>query len=333
VPTGDFVMDTSTRLPAARLKRSIADAVGAGADLLDATAIAAALLGDSIATNPFLLGYAWQRGLIPLSLESLLEAIRLNGTAVEANIAAFEWGRIAAHDLPRVQAAAGIVAVVSAPRTLDDVIATHARHLTAYQNRKLARRYTDLVARVRESEGRAFSGSTVLTEAVARGYHKLLAYKDEYEVARLYSTAEFRAQLAAQFETPEKIELYLAPPLIARRDPATGHLLKQKFGPWMLKVFAVMAPLKVLRGSRFDLFGRTDERRAERALIAEYEADIEDILRHLSGPSLPVAVLLAGLPERIRGFGHVKERAMREAAEERVRLIERLHAPMAMAAE
>lgn len=333
VPTGDFVLDTSTRLPAARLRRSISDAVGSGADMLDATGMAAALLGDSIATNPFLLGYAWQRGLVPLSLESLLEAIRLNGTAVEANLAAFGWGRLAADDLPAVMAAAGIVETVAAPRTLDEVIAGHARHLTAYQNRRLARRYTDLVARVRESEGRMFSGSTALTEAVARGYAKLLAYKDEYEVARLYSTPAFRAQLAAQFETPEKIELYLAPPLIARRDPATGHLVKQKYGPWMLKVFAFMAPLKVLRGTRLDLFGRTDERRAERALIAEYEADIEMILRELSGPSLPVAVRLAALPERIRGFGHVKEKSMREAAEERGRLLARLTAPMAMAAE
>ncbi len=335
--TADFVLDGSYRLPAARLRRSVVEAAGAAnVDQLDATALAAGLLGDAQGANIFLLGFAWQKGLIPLARDSLLDAIRLNGTAVEANLAAFAWGRLAATDLPRVAAAAGVAEPRTTPRTLDEIVAERMAHLTAYQSRRYARRYRALVDRVREVEGRMFSGSTALTEAVARGYAKLLAYKDEYEVARLYRGAAFQSALAAQFEGAERIEVHLAPPLLARRDPRTGRLQKRAYGPWVLSAFRLLAPLKLLRGTRLDPFGRTEERRAERRLIGEYEGDVATMLDRLSPATLAAAVALAGLPERIRGFGHVKEKATREATAERARLLALLEQPapaLRMAAE
>jgi indolepyruvate ferredoxin oxidoreductase len=335
VPTGDFVMDTTTRLPAGQIRRAILAAAGSEqVDQFDASAIATSLLGDSIATNLFMLGYAWQKGLVPLSHDSLLRAIELNGTAVDANRSAFIWGRSAALDLSRVAAAAGIRTDPSVPKALDDIIEFRAANLAAYQNQRLARRYRRLVEQVRVVESRMFSGSTALTEAVARNYAKLLAYKDEYEVARLYSTRDFRDSLAAQFEDPDRIEIHLAPPLLAKRDPHTGHLLKRSFGPWMLALFLVLAKFRFLRGTALDIFGRTEERRVERALIAEYEALVEDLLANLSAATLPIAVQLAELPDKIRGFGHIKERNIRQVAAERAKLLERLHPPpVAMAAE
>ena len=328
-PTADFVHDTETRLPAARLRRGVTEAVGAAnVDLVDASALATALLGDAIGSNMLLMGFAWQKGLLPLRLDSLMRAIELNGTAVDANKAAFTWGRHAAVDLPRVMAAAGLTTEAPAPKTLDDLIEHRAQHLAAYQNRRLARRYLALVQRARDTEERMFSGSTALTEAVARGYHRVLAYKDEYEVARLYREPAFRAALDAQFAGARKLEFHLAPPVMAKRDPRTGHARKRAFGPWIMTAFAALAPLKALRGTALDPFGRSEERRAERALIGQYEADMAEVIAALSPDNLATAVALAGVPERIRGFGHIKERAMRLAGEERARLIDRLRAPV-----
>ena len=334
-PTGDFVLDPDSVLPSGQLRRAVAGAVAPGdIDQVDATALAAGLLGDAIAANPFMLGYAWQRGLVPLSRDSLLRAIELNGTAVEANTAAFTWGRCAAVDLARVAVAAGVTEQRALPPDLDTVIAVRAAHLTAYQNRRLARRYTALVQEVRAVEERHFSGATPLTEAVARGFARLLAYKDEYEVARLYADPAFRAGLEAQFEGIERVEYHLAPPLFAKRDPRTGHLRKQGFGGWMMPAFRVLAKFKMLRGTALDPFGRSAERVAERALIAQYESDIRAMLAGLSGTTLGHAVALASLPDRIRGFGHVKEASLRAAATERDRLLAAIAAPSArMAAE
>ncbi len=333
-PTADFVLDTDTRLPAAQLRRSILDLAGeAAVDQIDATALAIALLGDSIAANPFLLGFAWQKGGIPLSLELLMGAIELNGIAVEANKAGFTWGRCAAVDPARVAAAAGVRLEKSAPKSLDDIIAVREAFLVGYQSRRLAQRYCSLVERVREAEGRRFSGGTVLTEAVARGYAKLLAVKDEWEVARLFTAPDFRAALRAEFGSIEGLEFHLAVPLLGRRDPQTGQLIKRAHGGWMMPVFRVLAALRFLRGTPLDPFARAAERAGERALIAEYEAAIEEILQCLSPGTLSTAVALASLPERIRGFGHVKERAIREAEAERARLLERLRSSVqAMAA-
>ena len=334
-PTGDFVMDTNTSLPGARLRRSVADAVGESAiDALDATALATALMGDSIATNPFMLGYAWQKGLVPLTLDSLLRAIELNGTAVEANKTAFHWGRAAAVDVARVAEAAGVTVERAVPKTLEERIALRVEALTAYQSRRYAKRYQALVDRVRAKEEVLFSGGSALTEAVAKGFYKLMAYKDEYEVARLHADPAFKAQLEAQFEGVQRIEFHLAPPMFAKRDKTTGHLIKQSFGPWMLKAFGVLAKFKALRGTALDPFGRTEERKAERALIGEYEATITQVLQDLTAQNLSTAVALAALPEKIKGFGHLKERSLREAAAERTRLLARLQAaPVAMAAE
>ncbi len=327
VPTGDFVLDTSTRLPAGQMRRTITDAAGADAvDAFDATRLATALMGDSIATNPFVLGYAWQKGRIPLSLDSLIRAIELNGTAVDANKTAFAWGRCAASDLQRVTEAAGIVYTPPAPRTLDDLIAARETHLAAYQNRRLARRYRKLVDRVRETESRMFSGATALTEAVARNYAKLLSYKDEYEVARLYTAPEFQAALAAQFENPEKLEFHLAPPLLAKRDPRTGHLIKQSYGPWLMTGFKALAKLRFLRGTTLDIFGRTEERRTERRLITDYETLVAELLTSLAPERLATAVELAELPDTIRGFGHIKDRNLRLYETEYARLLAKLRA-------
>jgi indolepyruvate ferredoxin oxidoreductase len=325
--TAEFVLDRDYRVPSARMRRAILEAAGAENVLaLDATAIATALLGDAIGSNLFLVGYAWQLGLVPLRRESLTRAIEMNGTAVAANKAAFGWGRRAAVDLPAVLAAAGIAPPPPPPRTLEQIIRHRTQHLTGYQSARYARRYRALVDRVALEEGRMFSGATPLAEAVARNYAKLLAYKDEYEVARLYTAPAFRAALEARFETITRIEPHLAPPLLARRDSA-GRLRKRAFGPWVFRAFRVLAPLRVLRGTPLDPFGYTEERRAERRLIGEYEATIEEILRRLAPETLATAVRLASLPDRIRGFGHVKEKAMREAAAERERLLGWLRSP------
>jgi len=326
-PTADFVHDTETRLPAARLRRSVSEAVGAeNVDLIDASAIATALLGDAIGSNMFLMGYAWQKGLLPLGRDSLLRAIELNGTAVEANKAAFTWGRHAAEDPARVLAAAGLTNAAPTPRTLDDRVEHRARHLASYQNRRLARRYRALLQRVRDAEERMFSGSTALTEAVADSYHRVLAYKDEYEVARLYREPAFRAALDQQFAGATKLQFHLAPSIMAKRNPRTGEPQKRAFGPWIMTVFTALAPFKVLRGTPLDPFGASEERRAERALIGQYEADVAEILAALSPATLETAVLLARVPDSIRGFGHVKERRMRLAGDERALLLERLRA-------
>ena len=334
-PTADFVLDTDTRLPSAQLRRSLVEAAGeAGIDQVNATALATALLGDSIATNPFLLGFAWQKGRIPLSLAALMHAIELNATAVETNQAAFIWGRCAAVDPARVAAAAGLSLEQRAPKSLDEIIDIRESWLAGYQSRRLAQRYRNLVERVRQAEGQRFSGGTVLTEAVARGYAKLLAVKDEWEVARLYAAPEFQAALRAEFGSLERLEFHMAPPLFGRRDPATGHLLKRAYGGWLMLVLRVLAALRFLRNTPLDPFARSAERRGEQALIAEYEATIAEVLHLLSPRTLPVAVALAALPERIRGFGHIKERSLRQAEAERARLLERLRTPAhAMAAE
>jgi indolepyruvate ferredoxin oxidoreductase len=309
--TAAFVLDPSSRLPGGALRRSVVAAAGEGqVDQLDATGLATALMGDAIAANLFLLGFAWQRGLVPLRLESLQQAIRLNGTAVAANLAAFGWGRAAAVDPAEVARKAGVAPERTAPETLDALIATRTAHLRAYQGRRLARRYTKRVQQIRAVEELMFSGGTALTEAVARALPRLLAVKDEYEVARLYTQTAFRAALDQQFEGDYRLRFHLAPPVLARRDPRTGLPQKRAFGPWMMTAFRVLAPLRVLRGTWLDPFARRPERRLERQVLAEYEAALDLILQHLSPATLEHAVALAGSAERVAGFGHVRERSI-----------------------
>jgi indolepyruvate ferredoxin oxidoreductase len=315
--TGAFTRQPDLQFPGGELRQAVRDAVDAdAAEFVEGTAFATALMGDSIATNLFMLGYAWQRGLVPVSVDAIEQAIELNAVAVEANKRAFSWGRLAAHDLAAVERAAKPTMVTPLrpiAKSLDEIVARRIEHLTGYQNAAYARRYEALVRRVAETERKRTAGLNGLAEAVARYYAKLLAYKDEYEVARLYADPRFAQAVRRQFEGDYRLEFNLAPPLIADRDPDTGQLRKRTFGPWMLSAFRWLARFKFLRGTRFDVFGRTAERRRERQLIAEYEALIAELLERLTPENHAIAVELATVPEYIRGFGHVKDAHLAEA--------------------
>jgi indolepyruvate ferredoxin oxidoreductase len=291
--------------------KSIRDAAGNDATtFVDGTGLATAILGDSIATNLFMLGYAWQKGLLPLSLDALMRAIELNGVAVETSKRTFAWGRLAAHNLATVQAAAKPTLRVEKPaaRTLPEIVAKRVELLTAYQDKGYAERYRRFVERVTSVEKERARGRSGLAEAVAKSLYKLMAYKDEYEVARLYTDGEFLKKLSAQFEGDYTLSFHLAPPLFADRDADSGQLKKREYGPWMLSAFRVLASLKKLRGTPLDVFGYTEERRMERRLIAEYEATVDSLLATLDQNNHGLAVQIASVPETMRGFGHVKEK-------------------------
>ena len=327
--TGLFTRDPEYRIPGEELHELIERAVGEeAADFIPSTAVASALLGDSIAANLFLLGYAWQKGLVPVSHEALERAIELNNVAVEFNKQAFLWGRRMAQDPERVKALAAPDHVISDRKlseNLDEVIARRADFLTAYQDSSYAARYSHLVERVRAAEEEALPGSTALAEAVARGAFKLMAIKDEYEVARLYSDGSFREALEQQFEGKDmKLTFHLAPPLLAERDPDSGHLKKRSYGPWMLKAFALLAKFKGLRGGPLDIFGRSEERRMERQLRDDYLEMIEAaLLPKLTAENHTAAVELASLAQQIRGFGHVKEAAVAKVKQQEAEALQR----------
>ncbi len=311
-PTAAFVRNADWQNPAQACVDALVSNLGAEAvGVFDAETAATRLMGDSLYTNPMMLGYAWQRGWVPLGLDALMRAMELNAVQVEKNKVAFEWGRRAAHDPNATQAlwqkaGAGEQVIQFKKRdSLDDLIARRVAFLTDYQNRSYASEYEHFVARVRAAE--APLGKTMLSDAVARNLFKVMAYKDEYEVARLHSDPSFHARLAQQFEGDFKLKVHLAPPLIAKKNQR-GELIKQPFGPFMFTVFRVLAKLKGLRGTALDIFGRTEERRSERALIVEYRADMEALLGGLNAFNHDLAVDLARLPEQIKGFGHVKER-------------------------
>ena len=336
-PTAAFVRDPDWKFPGAEALRDIRSACR-DISAIDAGGIATALLGDAVGVNMFLLGHAWQQGLVPLSRQAVMRAIELNAVAVKSNTEAFLWGRHAAHDLAGVvrlavrngmsNAAPQVIAFRRMP-TLDASIATRVEFLTAYQNAAYAQRYRDFVARVLCAECEAVPAendkSRPLTSAVARYLFKLMAYKDEYEVARLYADPGFSKRIAAMFEGDYKLQFHLAPPLFAKRD-AKGHLIKQDFGGWMLPAFGLLAKFRFLRGSVFDPFGHTAERCGERALIEEYRATIEALLPLLRPDNLQLAVAIAGIPESIRGFGHIKQAGMNAAAARRAELLTQFHA-------
>ncbi|BBK30118.1 indolepyruvate ferredoxin oxidoreductase [Stella humosa] len=332
--TGEFTRNPDFRFPADRLEGAIRDAVGVDrTDFVDATRIATALLGDSIAANLFMLGFAYQRGLIPVSGAAIESAIELNAVAVEFNRNAFRWGRRAAHDRAAVEQVATPPAAVARPApaaSLADIVALRVEQLTAYQNAAYAGRYAALVARVEAAERGRARGMTGLAEAVARNYYKLLAYKDEYEVARLYTDGTFRRRLEEQFEGDFKLRFHLAPPLLAERDEA-GRLKKRAYGPWMMSAFGLLAKLKFLRGGAFDPFGRTAERRGERQLIADYETAIEEVMGGLVPDNHRLAVEIASLPERIRGYGHVKEESLKAVRRSEAMLRQAFREPAAAA--
>jgi indolepyruvate ferredoxin oxidoreductase len=324
---GQFTRDANFSLPSERLKRAIiSHASRETTHLVDAQRLATALMGNSIATNLFLVGYAFQIGGLPLAAASIERAIELNGEAVKMNITAFRWGRLCAHDRAAVEA---LVAPITAPigverlsGSLDEIISRRVEQLTAYQNAAYAQRYAGLVETVKKAEADKAPGKQGLTEAVARYLYKLMAYKDEYEVARLYTDGNFLKQVAKTFDGENlRFEFHLAPPLLAKRDPATGVPRKISFGPWMMTGYKVLAKLKGLRGTAFDVFGYTHERRTERQLIADYEALVSEIVAKLSPDNHALAVGLANIPEKIRGFGHVKARHLDVAKKEEAALL------------
>ena len=308
--------------------RIAASVVSGGLTAIDATEIATRLLGDSIAANLFTLGVAWQKGLVPVSRAAIEQAVTLNGVSVKMNLAAFAWGRRAAVDEQAVRAVIG-ARVEKAPETLDEIVARRVAFLTAYQDSTYAESYRAFVAKVRKV-------SEPLAATVARNLFKLMSYKDEYEVARLYSDGSFAASVAKQFKGDYRLTFHLAPPVLGRRDPHTGKPVKTDFGPWMMTGFRLLAKLRRLRGTAFDVFGRNPERRMERQLIADYRALVESLIATPSRAATPAALELAGLPAMVRGFGHVKEANLAKARAREKELLASLQAappPVRAAAE
>ncbi|MFO1399452.1 MAG: indolepyruvate ferredoxin oxidoreductase family protein [Burkholderiales bacterium] len=328
-----FIRNPDLQTPWTAMEEGLRDAIGADATrFLDATRLAAGLLGDSLGTNIFLLGYAWQLGLVPVSREALFRAIAINGTAVDANQRAFQWGRLACHDPAAVErqmraptTATGSDRVLAAD--LDAAITRRVDELTAYQDARLAQRYRALVDRVRAREAQV-TGATALTEAVARHYFKLLAIKDEYEVARLYTDGEFERQVAAAFDGDYTLRYHFAPPLWVKPDAVTGAPVKRSYGPWMRPLLALLARCKGLRGTALDVFGHSAERRMERQLVADYERTVDELLARLTPQNAALAVEIAALPATIRGYGHVKQRNVEAARAREAVLLARLRAPV-----
>jgi indolepyruvate ferredoxin oxidoreductase len=340
---GDFTRNADFSLPTERLKRAIRTAAGAEkSNFVDATRLATALLGNSIGANIFMVGYAYQLGSLPLSAEAIEKAIELNGEAVSMNLAAFRFGRRAAFDLASVEAL-----VKPAPesasdarrlsQSFDETVSRRVAFLTAYQNEAYAARYKALVDTVKATEATKAPGKAGLAEAVARYAFKLMAYKDEYEVARLYAEPSFLAQVKNEVAGDNlTLKFHLAPPLFARKDKVTGVPKKMTLGPWMLPAFRLLAKFKFLRGTAFDIFGYSEERRTERKLVSDYEALLAEIISKLTPENHHIAVGLAAIPEKIRGFGHVKARHLVAAKADEAALLEQLRsgqAPALKAAE
>ena len=332
--TAAFVKNPDWQFPAEGSRGAILQACGAdNVDFVDAGQIATALMGDAIATNMFMLGYAFQKGRVPLQEASLLKAIELNGVSVAFNKAAFAWGRTAAHDLASVKKLTTPAQVIEFKRSesLDDMIKRRVELLTAYQDAAYATSYKAFVDQVRAEEAKLGKGSR-LAEAVARYFYKLMAYKDEYEVARLHTDPAFKAKIANMFEGDVKLKFHLAPPLLAKHDKE-GRALKKEYGSWMMGAFGVLAKMKRLRGTPFDVFGYTAERRTERALIGEYRQTVEALLPKLTQENLAQAAAIASIPEDIRGYGHVKERHLKAARQKEAALLAAFHAPHGAASQ
>lgn len=294
---------------------------------IEATRIATALMGDSIATNMFLFGYAWQLGEIPVSLDAINRAIELNGVAIDKNRQSFGWGRIAAHDISRLEGV--LPKKPETAKSLEDIITIRAEYLRDYQDQALANKYRQAVHAIGDKAGRE---GEALTKAVARNYFKLLAIKDEYEVARLYTDGRFLKSVQDQFEGDYKIHFHMAPPLLSKRNNR-GELQKREFGPWMMAALKLVARMRFLRGTGFDIFGLSAERKMERRLIRDYEGLLDQICQEFNAETLDIFTALAALPEDIRGFGHVKEKAVREAQKKSEALTNRLFRQTNQAAE
>ncbi|NKE65611.1 indolepyruvate ferredoxin oxidoreductase family protein [Ramlibacter sp. RBP-2] len=326
VITGEFLRHPQQVFPLPALRQALCDAVGAGAlEFVDATRLATQLLGNQVAANILMLGLAWQRGLVPLSRAALRRAIELNAVAVADNQAAFEWGRRIAWDPEGVERLAARAAPPVPRRPPADglaaLVASRREFLADYQNERTARRYEQLVEQVRRAEADAVPGSTRLAEAVARGAFRLAAAKDEYEVARLHAHPDFRRALDASFEGDFRVRLHLAPSWLGRPDPVTGEARKRAFGPWALTALRLLAPLKALRGTPCDPFGRTAERRLGQALARDYLDTVRRLLAHLDAGNHAVACEVAALPDTICGFGPVRRRHADAARERQLELM------------
>jgi indolepyruvate ferredoxin oxidoreductase len=313
VMTGEFTRHPDLEFPASDLRKGITDAVGSDhAEFVDATKYALGIFGDTIAGNMFMLGYAYQRGMVPIGSEAINAAIELNGAGVTMNKDAFLWGRRAALSPAAAERALVAAKPVSdslrISASLDELIERKVRFLADYQNAAYGERYRALVSRIREWERTVAPRQDTVTRAVANGYFKVLAYKDEYEVARLHSSPEFVESIRQQFEGDFRMAFNLAPPLFARKDELSGEPRKQEFGGWILPAFRMLAKMKVLRGTALDVFGYTAERRMERGLISRYEHTVDEILRHGTARNYQTAVRAASMVEKIRGYGHVKAR-------------------------
>ena len=334
VPTADFARNPDWDVNGPALTQRLRDVLGERALLLEGQRLATALLGDPIASNMFMLGAAWQRGQIPLQRACIERAIELNGVAVAMNQAAFLWGRRAAHDLAAVerwiqarQPNNVITFVPRMKRSLDDILSHRSAHLQAHTGDALVKRYRAFVEKVRMTEARLGSGDA-LARAVAHNYHRLLAVKDEWEVARLYSAPEFKAALAREFEGDYTLNFHLGAWPFAKTDPDTGKVRKAELGPWVLQAMGWMARFKGLRGSWLDPFRNNAERRLDQSLLAQYEADINTLLVDLNAQRLPTAVKLASLPQSIRGYGHVKKAQADTAARQRAQLLADFNSPL-----
>jgi indolepyruvate ferredoxin oxidoreductase len=308
--TGVFTRDTEFHVPGDEMAHAIETVCGAGrAGFYDVTQTSLELMGDTIGANLMLLGIASQEGLLPVRAESIEAAVRASGLSERDSLRAFRLGRLWAHDPRRMEqllTERSRGGAKPSAQSLDDLIAHRVKELVAYQNQAYAQRYLRLVGLVRNAEEKSMPGQHALTEAVARNFYKLLAYKDEYEVARLFVRAPFLSNLKTQFSGNYRLRFHLAAPWVARRDRVTGQPMKREFGAWILGVFHILARLKGLRASAFDPFGYSAERRHERKLIDEFEASMRMVVTKLSPQSYGIAVAIAQVPERIRGYGHVK---------------------------
>ena len=330
--TGDFTRLPDLAMPMDEMRTALKKYAGKdSARFIDATAISNALLGDVIYANIFLLGYAWQLGTLPLSAAALEQAIRLNGVAVARNLDAFGWGRFAAHDRKALDALLDTLTPLlvkrARPETLDEMIERRVRFLTLYQNASYGQRYRTRVETIRQLELRHIPSSSALACAAAHGLFKLMACKDEYEVARLYTDGAFQRQLEAMFTGDLKLEFLLAPPIFSRLDPNTGRPVKRSFGPWMMQAFKLLARMKGFRGTLLDPFRFSADRKLERRLLADYEASLDEIAARMTPDNHAIAVQLAALPDAIRGYGPVKRDAAQLANEQREELLAALKAP------
>ena len=322
--SGEFTHNVDFSFPTQRIIKTLQKTAGEDrTSVVEAEKLAVALFGDAIASNMFMLGFAWQNGGLPVSEAAIMRAIELNGVQIPMNQAAFQWGRAAAHDKALLPVSERPVADVLEHRqkseTVDEAIERRVARLTEYQNASYAERFSERMAQIKTVEEKAGGKKGELTQAVAQNLYKLMAIKDEYEVARLYSNGDFLKQVTSQFESWDSFEFHLAPPLFSKRDDE-GHLIKKQYGPWMMKAYGWLAKARFLRGGLFDVFGKTAERKMERELLTDYEVVLDEIARELTGKNLKAAIALAKYPETIRGFGHVKERNVESAMNDRIRL-------------